>query len=400
MKLLGMHSGIGSMLIGAKSQEWNIVGNIESRDYFYTGTFENNFSGSFLVDHLWNLSTEQILKCEDIDLVIGHPACGSFSNLKATGKKKKSKNDGGIEEFIETVQIIKPKIFALENLPKSLTVLDYQFYHNLLPEYDIFFEYISNYNYGNIQKGKKRLFVIGARKELNFYFIPSEFEFKGTTLERCSGLTEASPNHQYADKNAIIKGWSRYHFDKTYIPLGFEKNRITLEQFQEFIKDFPNDTNFLYYNKKGEQNSRLGFRKISVNRHCSVLSGGSNSAFDNKYRSDTLMPLTIRERARIQGFNDDFIFYPTEVKTNKDYQNLIKQTGRCIAVEFCTHLTQYIKDFFEGNINELNYTNQRFLIPNKFIDENKAKYCEEVGYSNQEKACQFCWLKNCKIKKS
>ena len=47
MKVLGVFGGIGSMMIGAKKQGYQVIGNIEDRKYFFTGTFEYNFPGAF-----------------------------------------------------------------------------------------------------------------------------------------------------------------------------------------------------------------------------------------------------------------------------------------------------------------------------------------------------------------
>src|SRR5574344_1683906 len=82
LKALGMISGVGSMLIGAKRQGYDIVGNIEWRQYYHTGTFEHNFPGSFMVDTLEEVTPEQIESCQDLDLIIGHTECGNFSNLR------------------------------------------------------------------------------------------------------------------------------------------------------------------------------------------------------------------------------------------------------------------------------------------------------------------------------
>ena len=56
MKALGMICGIGSMLIGAKRQGYDIVGNIEWRPGYWTGTFEHNFPGAFMVKNLKSLT--------------------------------------------------------------------------------------------------------------------------------------------------------------------------------------------------------------------------------------------------------------------------------------------------------------------------------------------------------
>ena len=394
MKALGMISGIGSMLIGAKRQGYEIVGNIEWRPYYHTGTFEHNFPNSFMVKTLKDLTGEQRMACQDLDLLIGHTECGNFSNLRANKNNAiDDGNKGDIPEFVEAIQEFKPKFFVMDNLPKSLLVAGWEYWRDELPAYDIHFEWISNYGYGNIQKNRNRMFVIGARRELGFYFIPGEFKHETSVIERLEEIDSETPNNERLDPDEIYNGWGRYQFEPSFADKSVDENRITLREFQEFVKDWPNNLNFPYYNKKGEQKFKIGFSKIDVNKHALVLSGGG-ACYDNHFRSDTLYPFTIRERAKIQGCPDDFVFLPQGItKTTKEYSHLLKQTGKFMPVEFCTFITGQIMDFLEGIRGEEDYTQKRTINPNKYVDENKYEYCQSVGYANQNKVCQFCGSK-------
>lgn len=394
MKALGMICGVGSMLIGAKRQGYDIVGNIEWRQYYHTGTFEYNFPGSFMIDRLEDLDREKLQECQDLDLIIGHTECGNFSNLRADKNTAIDRGDkGDIPQFVEAVQKLRPKFFVMDNLPKSLIVADWAWYMENLPDYDIHFEWINNYGYGNVQKNRKRLFVIGSLRELGFYFIPGEFEHDTTVLERVSEISPDAENNDKLDLDAIYGGWTRYQFDPSYIGKSVDENRMTLREFQSRIKDYPNNINFPYFNKKGEQKFKIGFSKINVDGPAMVLSGGG-ACYDNHFRSDTLYPFTIRERAKIQGCPDDFVFFPKGVtQTGKQYGSLIKQTGKFMPVEFCTFITQQIKDFLGGTRKEEDYSQKRLINPNNYVDQNKYDFCQMVGYSNQEKVCKFCGSK-------
>lgn len=395
LKALGMICGVGSMLIGAKRQGFEIVGNIEWRKYYHTGTFEHNFPGSFMVDRIEDLDQEKIKACRDLDLIIGHTECGNFSNMRANKTNAIDAGDkGDIPQFIEAIKKLRPKFFAMDNLPKSLIVADWAWYMENLPDYDIHFEWVNNYGYGNVQKNRKRLFVIGSLRELGFYFIPGEFEHDTTIIERLEEISPDAENNERLDLDAIYGGWGRYQFDRDYIPKPIEENRLTLRDFQSLIKDYPNNINFPYFNKKGEQKFKIGYSKINVEGPAMVLSGGGGTCYDNHFRSDTLYPFTIRERAKIQGCPDDFVFLPKGVtQTGKQYGSLIKQTGKFIPVEFCTFLTQQIKNFLEGTRGEGDYTQKRLINPNNYVDQNKYGFCQTVGYSNQGKVCEFCGSK-------
>ena len=84
MRALGLTCGMGSMLIGARAAGFKIVGNVEWRKYYYTNTFTGNFKGAFMVPSI-DAAPEEGLK--NIDLVMGHPECGNFSNLRTNAPK-------------------------------------------------------------------------------------------------------------------------------------------------------------------------------------------------------------------------------------------------------------------------------------------------------------------------
>lgn len=393
MKALGVICGVGSMLIGAKKQGWKILGNIEGRPYYDTGTFEFNFPGSFYKKTLLDLSPEQLKSCEDLDLIIGHTECGSFSNLRVNKNDKIDAGDmGDIPVFIDAVKTLKPKFFAMDNLPKSLTVANWKYYALNLPDYDIHLEYVSNWGYGNLQKFRNRLFVIGSKKDLNFYFIPSEVVHSDTIKDRLSLISDSALNNDSLDLDSIIQPFGRYNFDPLYSDLPRSENIMTIREFQEEIKDLPLG-NFIVLNKKGEYTTKIGKCKIDVNKYAQTLTG-EGCAFDGQYRNDTLMPFTIRERAKIQGCPDEFTFIPVGIDTqNKEYLKLLKQTGKFMPVEFTTFLTKQIMVFLNDERHESTYSGKRVIKSNPLIDNNKQLYCHFIEYNNQKKVCEFCGSK-------
>src|SRR5262249_9088845 len=71
--------------------------------------------------------------------------------------------------------------------------------------------------------------------------------------------------------------------------------------------------------------------------HSHVLDGGSLHVHPKRGT-----PFTIRERARIQGFPDEFIFYGTKYNEDGTYNHeknleLIKQTGKAMPIQFCRY---------------------------------------------------------------
>lgn len=402
MNVLGVFGGIGSMMIGAKRQGWNIIGNIEDRPMFFTGTFEANFPGAFMVHTKDELSEQQLEQCKGVDLILGHPKCGSFSSMRhqnRTLQDARKELAGNFSKFIDCIIEFQPKFFAIDNLPKSLTEFTYKDWALKLLDYDIHFEYICNRGYGNPQL-RRRLFVIGSRKELGFYFIPSEKQNNETLIERLNKISPDAPNNQQWKKTDIVEGWYRHQLNPSFTAHRTPEDKITYEEFEQYLKTQRVGKSLQSYNKKGLLTTRIGKFVIDINGTAKTVTGG-NTGQHYMFRSDTYMPFTIRERAAIGGCPDDFIFIPNrEPEIKSWHNNLIHQTGKFMPVEFTSFLTQQIMDFLKNTRDESSYTKQRIEKPKQEIDENKFMYCREYGYSNQAKVCEFCGSSNyCKLRK-
>lgn len=405
LKAISLIGGVGSMLIGAKKQGYEILFGTDWRKYYHNPDPKgpDTFTKYFKAPYYYNLDeakkSGQDLK--GIDLVVSHTECGQSSNLRLRSIEQRAKTSrdelaGDTPLLVEMLKEIKPKFFMMDNLPRLLESYTWKNWHEVLPEYDIFFEWISNYNYGNIQKGRKRLFVIGAKKEYGYVFRPGEFDNITTVKEVIEDLSsdedDINFNHLHLKDDEIVRGWAQYMMD--HKKLGQPNQKVTLKQFKKYIKPFKLKENFPYTNKKGESKKRIGHMKINLDGPAGVIYGGGASGFDHFFRPDTLNPMTMRERARVQGTPDNFIFYPLEYTSKqKYYDSLMKQTGKFMPVQFTTYLTQQIKDCLESRDGKV--TDKRFLSENSYISEAKRQYCKNVGYSCKQ-VCEFCGVFSCR----
>lgn len=386
LKALGIISGIGSMLIGARAAGFEVVGNIEDRKYYHTGTFEHNFEGAYMVKDISEL--EEIP--QDITLIMGHADCGDFSNLNTHRKKTVERGAGcaHIKKTVEWTQKIKPRYFAFDNLPRSLEQFGAQEWYDAFPDYDIFFEWISNWGYGNVQKNRDRLFVIGAKKEENFTFIPSEYNNPirvKDLIQDLIGKEGTLTNHPHFIPEQKI-GYFKDFLKRGETP--------TLSEFIEAYQDHPSGKAFTYLNKDGEIKTRIGMMKTHWEKTCHVLTKELPVLHPTLTR-----PLTIRERARVQGVPDDFEFIGQVFndKGELDYHKSIKlsyQTGKCMPVQF----NEYLSKLIMANINgeKIASTCQRVLKENKIVTEHKIKMCE---LNHKKEHCEHCWCKDrCRLR--
>lgn len=394
---LGLTSGIGSMLIGAKNAGFSVVGNVEWRNYYRmvdtTGrnTFIENFPGAFFARGFDDMDPIQVYDLiGKIDLAMGHPECGSYSLLNSANKNAgaQKKDAGDIPLFLEYVANTRPRYFVMDDLPQSFLALPMSEYARVLPDYDLFPEWISNYNYGNPQKHRKRMFMLGALKKEEWAFIAGEKDEwqSWTVLERIGdieGQFNTIPNH---DRHTI-EGYS-----SRFINMRNRGDRPDWGAVQKYFKKFQKPgANFTYHGPDGSIKIRPSLIRIKDDYPCPVLTGGNPMMH---YKN--CLPLSIRERARLQGFPDDFVFYGTRLKEDGTWEHnnhnmwMVKQTGKAMPIEFNNYVSKQIMAFIQKK--RFKASKKRFLKPNPFIDAAKSWYCEHVGYANQSAACGNCWL--------
>jgi DNA (cytosine-5)-methyltransferase 1 len=387
LRALGITDGIGSMLIGARNLGFEIVGNFEWRKYYYKkdeqgqNTFLKNFPGAFMRPGYPQDDQKVLASLGKIDVVFSHPECGAFSALNFSNKNYKEKQLGcaDIPLAIEAIAAVKPRFFFMDDLPRSFLGFPMSEYHQRLPDYDLFPEWISNYHYGNVQLNRKRMFMIGALKSERWAFVPGERAHDTTVKDIIGDLRKknAVPNHHpHVLDDPCGKVADFFHY-------GY---RGTWRDFQKVMSERPEGPPIPYIKQDGSEGVRMGTAKVRWEGHGFVLDGGSVCT-----HPITNLPLSIRERARIQGFPDDFIFYGIKLDSkgrwDHDKNNdLVKQTGKAMPIQFCTYAAELVKGIAKT-------TNERFIEPNGLVTDAKRWYCENVGYSNQKAACDACWCR-------
>jgi DNA (cytosine-5)-methyltransferase 1 len=350
LNVIGITSGIGSLQYGFKKSGFNVLHSHEWRKYYHDSkTYEANYLQE----------NTEIYECltnyKGVDCIVSHPECGNFSNLY-TGKNRETRQSdpGDIYKFMELCRNYQPKTFLVDNLPKSLIAVTKEDWENYFPDYKFQIEMVSNWGYGNVQKNRNRLFIIGIHKDLDFKFVPNEFYHNKKTGDVLLDIEKNCNGHLKMPLDVIVDGWNKTWIDE-------DKNgpgKVTLGDMQNFFKR-NGYQNFTYKNSKGEYKTRPGYSVLNMAKTCAVLSGGGASAFDNFYLFDEkdnyYRPLTIRERARIQGFKDDFILTPDGYdfyENKKKYQSLAKSTGKCMPVEFPQEFSRQLSDYLLNGVNQ------------------------------------------------
>ncbi len=162
MKILGICGGNGVILYPMRKY---LIGNVEIRPNFKTPDdvqWNLNFPNIPLItipEHLTNFTF--------CDVIVGAPNCGHSSMLSYSRAKKLSDpmKDESFELYMISLKLYKPKVFLMENLPKMLDMIPAEVWNSSFPDYDLVFINFPVTYWGNSQKTRKRLVIIGFRKD-------------------------------------------------------------------------------------------------------------------------------------------------------------------------------------------------------------------------------------------
>jgi len=340
MRILGVNAGNGVLVYPMRR---HLVANFEPRPIFKTPDdiqWKLNFKATLLnkTFDLYNRGNNEYLS--DIDAVISAPDCGHSSILAYSRAKKLSnpKDNHSFNVFIQSILITKPKVFLMENLVKMLEMFTEDQFRETFPDYQLIFYSESVSAWGNSQKNRKRLVLIGLRKPHfgeNISKIQYHFSnlYMVNPIQTCKELTwdlvgveDMEIGHVRENISDIITLYSG--------------KKLTLKKIQKFwlknptLKRWPvKDRNFT---------TAPGVYR-NLDNSFPAVARKANRQFNQEG-----LQLTPRELARIQGVPDRFKLYMDEDRLgfciNKARTSVTKTPPYEIGKWFYCQLKQ-IKDY-------------------------------------------------------
>jgi DNA (cytosine-5)-methyltransferase 1 len=264
-----------------------------------------------------------------VDLLTGGVPCQSFSQA---GLRKGLEDPRGdlMNKFIEIINKVRPKIFMIENVKGLLThdsgntiktIIGNMNKENL---YNIEYKCLDASKY-NVPQKRERVFIVGVLKTINQPFVFPEESRAPRVLKDVLYNVPSSPGAKYSDE--------KKHLYKM-IPQGGCWVNLPENLRREYLGNS--------YNSGGGKRGilyRLSMEKPSLTLLCTPSQKQTERCHPLEER-----PLTIREYARIQTFDDDYEFAGS---INSQY----KQIGNAVPVELARQIGVCL-------INLLRHSNQ------------------------------------------
>ena len=318
LKSVDLYSGIGGWTLGLhlagienyKSYEWNNDSVITSN---------KNFGKNEEVIDVRNLTQKDFLsmKKAGVNVVVGSPPCTQFSYANRGGSGDIDDGLVDLKKFFECIDVIKPKFWVMENVPRVANVIkketlqggQLESFQSLIDK--DFIKIIDMSEFGLPQK-RKRCIV----SNINFDTL---FSYKEFLNEKTLGeVTESLRKKEISDINFNISLNKNEVYDNIY------EDNLTSEEV--FINRDRKQNHTVYNNMSFPENLDKPARTITstctkVSRESLIIKNGKN------YRR-----LTLRERASLQGFPINFNFFA------KSYSNKIKMIGNALPPVFSYYL--------------------------------------------------------------
>ncbi|MCZ9852488.1 DNA cytosine methyltransferase [Brachyspira hyodysenteriae] len=312
--------GAGGIGLGIKmaNKEFGNIKHIWATDFDKDAckTFSNNIGCKVIIKDVRNLDFNTL---EQVNaLTFGFP-CNDFSVI---GEQNGIKGDfGSLYKYcVKAVDHFKPYWFLAENVTGLKSSDNGKDFLRIMNEfanlgYRLYPHTYKFHEYGVPQK-RQRILIVGIRDDLPYSFkIPSNKEYidKDVSVRTAlSNIPSDAYNHEYTTQSDIV----------------IKRLQYIKQGENAFTANIPKE---LQLKISGAKLSQI-YRRLKENEPAYTItaSGGGGT---HVYHYSENRALTNRERARLQSFPDDFIFYGSKESVRKQIGMAVPPVAVKIIIE-------------------------------------------------------------------
>jgi DNA (cytosine-5)-methyltransferase 1 len=326
IRAIDLFCGAGGISEGLSESGVDIVAAVDYMDWAVDTHEENHPDCLAVQEDLSEIPPKEFfekydLDEDEIDFVAGSPPCQGFSNANYERNIDDERNNL-VYGFVDYVQFIEPRYIMMENVPGIKTLDDGSYVAEIYKAltgsgYNVNFGVINTADYG-VPQERNRFLLIGDKEDEATFPEPTHSEDEYVTVEEAfEGIPEIGVGEK-SDKIPNHRGSN--HQQKTV-------DKIAKTDWGETIP----------YENWG-QKTRLHPEEPSP-----TLLAGKRINF-HKAHPNVNRGLTVRERARIQSFPDDYKF-----KGNLTEQK--RQTGNAFPPRAAQKIGSHLLDEDEEGIS-------------------------------------------------
>lgn len=349
--ILSLFSGCGGLDLGFEQ-----VGNYKTlwaNDFKHEAcvTFRNHFGDIIVEGDIEKINPYNNSSIPDCDLILGGFPCQDFSIIwKQPGLNG---NRGNLyKSFLRFVDAKKPKAFVAENVKGILTANNKKAIKQIIEDFQsiepgyVVMPHLYNFADYGVPEYRERVLIVGIRVDTGFHF-----EHPKPTHGVGKGLLP------YVTVGEAFKGVEDVPYNNEHLNIQ--------ERTKKIISLIPEGGNYTCIPKDSPYYVKGMISHVYRRIHRgepskTIIAAGGGGTWGYHYPEDR--PLTNRERARIQSFPDDFIFFGNPIEVRRQIGNAVPPVG--------VHaIAEVLKPLFLGKYEKVNISKQRdFLISLSFED--------------------------------
>lgn len=309
IEVISLFSGCGGMDLGFQQAGFNIkwANDIEQRA---CETYAKNIGNHIVCGDITQLDYSKI---PDADLILGGFPCQDFSMIWKRGGI--STDRGNLyQNFVEIVSQKQPLMFVAENVKGILTANNKKAIKQIIKDFSETGDYgynttahLINFAEYGVAQVRERVLIIGVRKDVDGFFeIP----------------TPLRDSDNYLSSKEALKGVEKVKYNN-------EHQKIQSGTIEK-LKLIPPGGNFTDIPKNSPHYVKgmisHVYRRLHPNKpSTTIIAAGGGGTWG--YHFDEPRPLTNRERARLFGYPDDFVFEGTITEVRKQIGNSVPPSG-------------------------------------------------------------------------
>ncbi len=354
---IDLFSGCGGVTAGLKKAGIKVCAAVEINEIAVETYQKNNEEVAVLQKDIRNVNGNELreisgISSEDYLLLVACPPCQGFSAIRRGGEN--DERNHLVFEFIRLVKELNPEFILMENVSGMKTGKGRKTFEKAYQEFEKLYkckcDILNAADYG-VPQTRKRLVLHGIRKDIyNTYkengveiCLPVPTHAESKKKQKASGLS-AWRNADVILGLPEIAAGDEYAGDNVYNHACNRMTDINIKRIR-YIRQHGGSRTCLPENlalncHKGKSGHTDVYGIIDINKPAPTITGGcmyySKGRYGHPYQDRAL---SAREAARLQSFDDDYIFKGTNMQ-------IAVQIGNAVPVELARASGLYFDRIF------------------------------------------------------
>jgi len=334
-RILDLFCGAGGMSYGMHKNNHFVTKVALDINGKLAQTFEKNISEAELViggiqnkvvkEKIINLSRKN-----NINMIIGGPPCQGFS-LKGKKLGLDDPRNFLFMEYLHLVEELKPEVFVIENVKSLISTSNGWFKNQIINKieklgYKVSVGILRASDYGVPQNRERVIFLCSKEKKID---LPAPTVKKSITVrEAIEDLAYLNSNEGSFEQEYITEAKSKYqkamraYSNKLYNHKASNHSEIALHKLSLIPPEKGKE--YLPEDLLGKQKFKSTWGRLKWDKPSPTIDtrfdAASNGTNNHPFLNRTITP---REAARIQSFDDSFIFYGNKVDIRTQIGNAV-----------------------------------------------------------------------------